>query len=766
MPTFRLLTQRLQLAVLALVALAAVLLVSLVARDQREDYLLHHGTEMEDNLRHDAMWLGEELTELAQQVQFIAETPPVRGLMRASRNGGIDPRDGSSRRHWTLRLQQILAAFIDAHPLYYRVSYIGTADGGRELVRVERRGEQPVAAANAELAGHAGDADLRETMALPDGEIYMSDFGLGTATDAAGNRRRRLHAAVPIRADDGSVFGVIRIYMDAGSVLDKMKAMPRDEVLTYVAAQTGEFLVHPERADGAAGPARRLGDELPELAPLLAPEAPALLPLRLMWNGQENVYLAAQRVPFDFRHPERALLVAYALPERVVHKALEPAHYQAARVGSAIGLLIVALAMYVVGRLLAPLGRLTEAARAIAAGDEMPPLPAERRGEVGALTGAFRLMQERLADRDRDNRNVRESLIASQEKLNGILDSLNDIIWSATHSGAMVYVNAAAERILGQPRETLLASDGAWIGCVHVDDRARVERKRSQASRDGVLDHEYRIVRRDGGIRWLHERAWAIRGDDGRIVRFDGIATDVTELKRSQEDYRLAGERIKSLLAHLESVREEQSATLARAVHDEIGGALTMLNLGLDSVRRKADDRARLDEHLASMQALAQEAIKTVRRIATNLRPDMLDNLGLIPAIQGHVAEFARLTGIATEVTLLPGCSLPDCARPECSLRQPARRIAAFRIVQEALTNVARHAHARQVRLALAREGDELCIEVRDNGVGMNGREAGFGILGMRERAEYLGGTLDIGSSPAGTVVNLRVPLNSGATEP
>lgn len=755
MPLFRaLLSTRILAVVLALVAIGAVVTVLSVIRDQREDYLSRQGSALEANLRHDATWLREEVAELHQNLELLARVPPIQGILRTDRNDGRrDPLAGDSRQAWMGRLADTFTAFIDTHPLFYRVSYIGVADGGRELMRVEQRGERIVVVPAAELAAHGQRPEFQETLALADGEIYLSEFGSGQAGDSL-TRRRRLHAATPVHAPDGQPFGMVVLYMDTGPVLDKITALPGDHVRTYVATERGDYLVHPdpERTLGlSADPTHRLKMEFPELAALLAPQAPAQLPLRRIADSREQLYVAAERIPLDPRHPERSLLVAYALPESVVAEATDEAHWQAALTGLVIGLFTATLAMYLVRRMLTPLRRITEAAREIAAGKTSVQLPTDSSGEVGALTGAFGTMLEQLKRRDRQNQQIQASLLESQGKLNSILDSLNEIITAATPDGEPLYINAAAERIFGCAREAFMGQRHYWRRFVHPDDRQHVEDQLRLSRETGVLDMDFRIVRGDGHTRWLNARSHAIRDADERIIRFDSITADITELKEAQENYRASAERVHDLLAHLETVREEQSAALARAVHDELGGTLTMLRLGLDSLGRKTEAAA---PQVASLLSLAQEAIRTVRRIASNLRPDMLDNLGLAAAISGHLSEFSRLTGV--EATLDDQLPCP-CALP------PAQRIAIFRVVQEALTNVAKHAQARRVTVSLAHIDQQLRLQVEDDGIGIDEQTVyGYGMLGMQERALYLRGHLAVRRTPGrGTCLSLYVPIKT-----
>jgi PAS domain S-box-containing protein len=233
---------------------------------------------------------------------------------------------------------------------------------------------------------------------------------------------------------------------------------------------------------------------------------------------------------------------------------------------------------------------------------------------------------------------------------------------------------------------------------------------------------------------------------------------DITALKQKERELRDSQEQLRSLAARLQTSREENRAHVAREIHDELGQALTGLKLqlrGLEGMLRPAPPAAKA--RIASMLDLIGATMNNVRRIATELRPGILDDFGLVAALEWQAQEFSVRTGVVCELA----------AKPPNEDNLPVgrdRTTAFFRIFQEALTNVARHAEATRVVAELIQTGDSLVLQIRDNGRGITPAESSnarsLGLLGMRERAQMFGGTFDIQGEPGkGTTITVGMPL-------
>ncbi|HSJ76370.1 MAG TPA: PAS domain-containing protein [Gemmatimonadales bacterium] len=260
--------------------------------------------------------------------------------------------------------------------------------------------------------------------------------------------------------------------------------------------------------------------------------------------------------------------------------------------------------------------------------------------------------------------------------------------------------------------------------------------------------------------RTLDGRPMIIEGDyiclydrEGRLIGHFGIQRDVTQRRQEENEILRSRQELRDLTARLQLVREEERTDIAREVHDELGQALTGLKIDLAWLKPRLADRPALAERVQSIIVRIDGAMDTVRRIATDLRPSVLDDLGLVAAVEWQAQEFERSTGITAQLEV-------QATYPELD---DICATTTFRILQETLTNVARHAHATRVKIALQVSAEELTLEVRDNGRGISKSDVlsstSLGLIGSRERAIACGGKLVIrGIRDQGTIVLLRIP--------
>jgi len=305
-----------------------------------------------------------------------------------------------------------------------------------------------------------------------------------------------------------------------------------------------------------------------------------------------------------------------------------------------------------------------------------------------------------------------------------------------------------AEELLGTTPAQFFAHDlpGAKARWRDFFDRGHLHTETDERRLDGTpmrIEGDYMVV----------------YDDNGRIAGHFGIQRDVTDRHRARENLQASREQLRALAARLQKVREEERTQIAREIHDELGQALTGLKLDISWMKNRLPrDNEVMAQCLSIIERIDQTA-NAVRRIATSLRPSILDQLGLAAALEWQGEEFGARTGI--EVVMEQSVDDEDAPIPD------DLGSSAFRILQESLTNVARHAKATRVTIRFEQTPSLLKLEVSDNGVGcMTGCFEGtnsLGLLGMRERALACGGQFSIsGMEGRGTTVLLRVPLGAG----
>lgn len=301
---------------------------------------------------------------------------------------------------------------------------------------------------------------------------------------------------------------------------------------------------------------------------------------------------------------------------------------------------------------------------------------------------------------------------------------------------------------------------------VHPDDRAEMEEAQTKAlTGKEKLNFIHRILLPDGRIKYVHERGELQYSKNFTPIRLSGTVQDITELKLIEEELRSKAieieesrRQIRALAMYQNEVREEERKSIAREIHDEIGQILTSVKLHLGLLDKKISGNGvtpgpdELRKELQGLMHKMDESVKMVRVIIKTLRPEFLDSLGLIAALEYHIEEFRERSGIACSfLHNLGGIPIPDALSTEL-----------FRITQESLTNISRHAQADTAMVELTRKTNSVYLRIIDNGIGMNADELStgtFGLLGIRERTESLGGKFILTSSPGeGTIIEVEIP--------
>ncbi len=258
--------------------------------------------------------------------------------------------------------------------------------------------------------------------------------------------------------------------------------------------------------------------------------------------------------------------------------------------------------------------------------------------------------------------------------------------------------------------------------------------------------------RKDGKTRLL---AWSCRGlkdSAGNVVGAISSARDITEIKEREFELDRSKKQLEELNLYLQKIREEERRLIARELHDELGQALTAVKIDLGTLKLSIDDKKSLKQKIEKISTLVSESIGTVKRLTSELRPHILDDLGLITAIEWYTTEYKERTGIKMKLNIDKNITL-----------EKDHELVIFRILQESLTNIARHSKAENVEISFSKKHEAIILEVTDNGMGLPSTDQkktkSFGLLNMKERAKEIGGNLTIESeSNHGTTIRLTIP--------
>jgi two-component system, NarL family, sensor histidine kinase UhpB len=361
-----------------------------------------------------------------------------------------------------------------------------------------------------------------------------------------------------------------------------------------------------------------------------------------------------------------------------------------------------------------------------------------------------------------EKKRAEESLRESQRVLTTLMGNLPGMAYRSKNDPdwTMEFVSEGSYALTGyRPSDLVDNATLSYGDLIHPDDRDDVW----DSVQDAVANHDryqltYRIITSEGRVKWVWEKGQGVFSSDGEFQALEGFISDITERKLAEEQLKRSRRQLRIHAEHLDTVLEGERAEIAREIHDELGQILTALKMDLFWVERKMPpDRAEIQEKVHSMISHIDSTIKTVERILMDLRPGMLEDLGLNPAIEWQTEEFQRRTGITCDAILDPD--------PEKLISDAKLSTALFRICQETLTNIARHSQATKAEIHLRLASTYVELKVRDNGKGITRNDirkpGSFGILGIRERTSLLGGRMTIGGrSSKGTVVRVRIPLS------
>jgi len=358
----------------------------------------------------------------------------------------------------------------------------------------------------------------------------------------------------------------------------------------------------------------------------------------------------------------------------------------------------------------------------------------------------------RLPNAIRHAMNEKEALNklrTSEERYRQIVETAQEGIWMFNRDFETIFANRKMCDILEYSQEEMMGKTHSWF----IDEGSKLMVIR--AIQSNVSENtEFRCITKSGRQIWLQISTSPLVDRNKEFIGMLGMVTDVTDQKEAHEKLVRSEVQIRNFAKYLNQTMEEVSSRIAREIHDELGQQLAGIKMALASLKKTGDQASR-EEKIDGIVADVDGTIQSVRKIATELRPGILDSLGLIPSIEWMVNEFQRKAGIrcVTDIEVKEQKFDKDIS------------ICFFRVCQESLTNISKHAQASEVKVKVYQNEKELLLVISDNGKGMAEEKLenpfSMGLLGMRERASIIGGDLQIISREnEGTTVQLKVSIN------
>ncbi|MEW6659245.1 MAG: PAS domain S-box protein [Thermodesulfobacteriota bacterium] len=364
----------------------------------------------------------------------------------------------------------------------------------------------------------------------------------------------------------------------------------------------------------------------------------------------------------------------------------------------------------------------------------------------------------REAEERRQRRQAEEMLRESEEKFRTLFQTAGSFIGVATPEGRLLEINPEAERLTGWRREEVLGEGFLELFIPEAYKEAvRADMEKVLAGEE-TRGMEMPLKLRDGGERPFLWNVNRLLGKEGQVLGVIAVGQDITQRKRAEEELRESATKLRFLTSQILTAQENERKRISRELHDELGQSLTILKLSLRAAGKQLLEPVEVKEELGGLSLYLDEVIDKVRRLSRALCPAILEDLGLVPALQYLINEFSKYYEINHHFGLEDLDHLFD----------KEAQIIIFRIFQEALTNIAKHARATKVRVAVQESAGVALLEVEDNGQGFevlqtlsrSSMDKGLGLAALDERAKMLGGSLRIWSQKGqGTRITCAIPV-------
>ncbi|MDD4144673.1 MAG: PAS domain-containing protein [Prolixibacteraceae bacterium] len=361
-------------------------------------------------------------------------------------------------------------------------------------------------------------------------------------------------------------------------------------------------------------------------------------------------------------------------------------------------------------------------------------------------------LEERVRERTAELVELNNALKDAEQKYRTIANHTFDWEFWINPDGKFIYVSPSCKRITGYSAQEFKNNDRLFIEIVHPEDREMVDHhfyvEHGDKNTGSLFD--FRIITKEGEVKWIAHSCNAVYDQDGNWIGQRGSNRDITTRKVMEENLLDSQKKLRALTQHINNLMEEEKKQIAREIHDELGHMLTVIKYDLTNLTNNRELAVeQVHEELHVMVGLVDSLIDAVRKIATELRPGVLDHLGLFPAIEWQINQFQMMTKIQC-----------DCELDELEIefnKQETTTI--FRILQEILTNIARHSNAKKVVIKIFSAEEDFYLTVKDDGVGFNLEEklqsGSLGLIGMQERALSIKGEVSVESYPGkGTLIS------------
>jgi PAS domain S-box-containing protein len=381
-------------------------------------------------------------------------------------------------------------------------------------------------------------------------------------------------------------------------------------------------------------------------------------------------------------------------------------------------------------------------------------------GELERIIGVFSDVTEQ--------KEAEDALQMQEHRLRTLVDNVPGAVYRCGYAPnwTIEFISDPIERMSGYPAADFVRDAvRSYVSIIEPEDWPEVERvAKACLSQRRPYEVEYRIRHADGSTRWIYEKGQGVFAETGELRWLDGVVVDVTERKRTEATLREHGERLQRLTQRLVQAQEDEAHRIGRELHDELGQILTSLKIKLQTLSRRKEGRT-FEEKVSDLTQTVDQAIDRIRAISADLRPTVLDDLGLAAALRWMVDRQTQQAGLKGTFS----------SRDLGTRLSPELETTCYRVAQEALTNVVRHARAKHVRITLQREGGDLHLLVSDDGIGFDAETVlsggllaqSLGVLGMKERVELMGGRFSIRSTEGhGTDVHAWFALSGADLKP